>query len=151
MYVFLCNLKPHSANKRYKEKYKENYKKELQKAFYMYNDKANPLEGNLYGVVYFFHNVKDKDMPEADNISKPLWDALNKIAYPDDKNIILRIAGVFDLNLEQIDIIDLSQMPDLILDDFSEMIEENGREQRIIYVEIGKLNYNLFKFGYETK
>jgi hypothetical protein len=109
------------------------------------------LEGNLYGVVYFFHNVEGQNMPEADNISKPLWDALNKIVYQDDRNIILRIAGVFNLNIEPIDVIDLSQMPDLVLDDFSEMIEENEREQRIIYVEIGKLNYNLFKFGYENK
>ncbi|MEK7395728.1 MAG: RusA family crossover junction endodeoxyribonuclease, partial [Candidatus Poribacteria bacterium] len=117
------------------------------KAFKGYNVSAVQLEGNLYGVVYYFHRVPTQI--DADNISKPIWDALNEIAFQDDRNIVLRIAGVFNLNLEQIDVIDLSQMPDLVLDDFSEMINENGGKQRIIYVEIGKLNYNLFRFGYE--
>jgi|WetSurMetagenome_2_1015567.scaffolds.fasta_scaffold663494_1 Holliday junction resolvase RusA-like endonuclease len=142
MYVFLCNLKPHSFNKRHKEKYKEHYKSELQKAFYKYNFEVSPLEGNLYGVVYYFHNVLTQ--LDADNISKPIWDALEAVVYSDDKEIKLRIAGVFDLISESIETL---KIPQSVLDDFLGMIDE-GKEH-ILYVEIGSLDYSLFKFEYE--
>jgi hypothetical protein len=75
-----------------------------------------------------------------------MWDALNKIAYLDDKNIKLRIAGVFDLVSEPIEAL---KIPQSILGDFLRMIDE-GKEH-ILYVEIGSLNYSLFEFEYEMK
>jgi len=140
MYVFLNNSRPRSVNAKYTEKFKQ----DIQKAFKEYNFSANQLEGNLYGVVYYFHRVQTQI--DADNISKPIWDALNTIAYSDDKNIKLRIAGVFDLISESIEAL---KIPQSVLGDFLKMIDE-GKEH-ILYVEIGSLDYSLFEFEYEMK
>ena len=140
MYVFLCNSRPRSVN----AKNTEIFKQDIQEAFKEYNVNANQLEGNLYGVVYYFHRVPTQI--DADNISKPIWDALNTIAYSDDRNIKLRIAGIFDLISESIEAL---KIPQSVLGDFLEMIDE-GKEH-IIYVEIGNLDYNLFEFEYEMK
>lgn len=35
--------------------------------------------------------------PDADNISKPVWDALRGVAYHDDKQIRRRSSGIIEL------------------------------------------------------
>jgi Holliday junction resolvase RusA-like endonuclease len=147
MYVFLYNQQPLSSQVKNK-KHKEIYKQGIEKAFKKYNIGATLLDGDLHGIVYYFHRVATT--LDVDNMSKPIWDALNTIAYPDDRNIKLRIAGVFDLNSNPIGIIDILQMPDSVLDDFSQVTDENAKEQHVIYVEVGILNYDLFRFGCEV-
>jgi len=132
MYTFLSDSKPRSSNAGNSEKYNQR----IQQAFRNYNAKAIQLEGNLYGVVYYFFIPDREGEPDADNISKKIWDALNTIAYLDDKNIKLRIAGVFDLISESIETL---KIPQSALDDFLGMIDE-GKEH-ILYVEIGSLDY----------
>jgi Holliday junction resolvase RusA-like endonuclease len=123
---FLSNSRPRSVN----AKNTEIFKQDIQEAFKEYNFSANQLEGNLYGIVYYFHRIPTQI--DADNISKPIWDALNTIAYSDDKNIKLRIAGVFDLNSVPIEEIDTSQMSDSVIVDFLKMTNENAREKHIM-------------------
>ena len=79
-------------------------------------------------------------------ISKPIWDALKSTAYTDDTLVRFRSSGVFDLRAEGIEVLDLSDMPDYLLEDFLKMIES---EDHILYVEIGKFDYGLFQLGYE--
>jgi hypothetical protein len=139
MYIFLSDSRPRSSN----AGYSEGYNQRIQQAFRNYNPNATQLEGNLYGVVYYFF-IPNKNKPDADNISKKIWDSLNTIAYLDDKSIRLRIAGVFDLISESIETL---KIPQSVLDDFLGMIDE-GKEH-ILYVEIGSLDYSLFEFEYE--
>jgi hypothetical protein len=140
MYAFLSNLKPRSVNAQKSERYKNG----IQNAFHHYHHTMPTLSGSLYGFIYYFHKVKTE--LDADNLSKPIWDALKSVAYTDDKIIRFRSSGVFDLQSEQLEILDLSTMPDYVFDDFLRMIES---EDHILYVEFGELDYGLFQFGYE--
>lgn len=141
MYTFLSNFPPRSVNA---EK-KTAYYTALVTAFQQYNLSAQQLNYDLYGFAYYFH--RGKTGLDADNLSKPIWDALKPVAYPDDKLIRFRSSAVFDLQASGIEVLDLSNMPDEILIDFLEMID-NGKDH-ILYVELGKFNFNLFQFGYE--
>jgi hypothetical protein len=138
MYVFLSHLIPHSVNARSLQKYKQN----IQDAFRACYENPAPLDGSLYGRIYYFH--KDRTELDADNMSKPIWDALETVAYLDDRMIKLRSAGIWDLRAASIEILDLSQMPDTLFADFIQMIDE---EDHILYVEVGELDYSLFRFG----
>jgi len=122
----------------------ERYKAGIKGAFQTYHSDVGLLNHGLYGVVYYFHNTPVQ--LDADNLSKPIWDALESTAYTDDRAIRLRIAGVFDLRSEPLEVLDLSQMPDYVLEDFLEMIDN---EDHILYVEVGRLDYSLFRFGRE--
>jgi len=142
MHVFLTDLAPRSVNAKQTQKYKQG----ILEAFKRYCGSDDPLTGDLYGVVYYFHNVPTR--LDADNMSKPVWDALQKAAYRDDGAIKLRSAGIFDLRSEPIEILDLSDMPDSVWADFIKMID---KEKHILYVEVGSLDYRLFRFDFARK
>jgi Holliday junction resolvase RusA-like endonuclease len=140
MHAFLSNLKPRSVNARTSELYKNG----IQDAFRRYHQTMITDSENLYGFIYYFHRVKTE--LDADNLSKPIWDALTAVAYTDDKIIRFRSSGVFNLQDEQLEVLDLSEMPDYVFEDFLSMIE---REDHILYVEFGRFDYGLFRFSYE--
>jgi hypothetical protein len=80
-------------------------------------------------------------------LSKPVWDALEGVVYEDDLIIKLRHAGIVDLRGTDINLFDLSRMPDTIAADFIAMI---GSKDYILYVEFGQLSQDMFLFGRET-
>jgi hypothetical protein len=143
MYAFLCDFKPYSVNPRKASK-KAAYYARIVNAFRHYHSTATLLNQSLYGFVYYFH--RHKTQLDADNVSKPVWDALKNAAYQDDKIICFRSSGLFNLQSEGIEVLDLSAMPDYVLEDFLIMIEN---EDHLLYVEFGKFDYDLFKFGYQ--
>lgn len=143
MYAFLSNSIPLSVHATVR---KPRYYTELRKALQLYNKKAGLLSGNLYGFVYYFH--KRKTQLDADNLSEPVWDALNQAAYLDDKQIIFRSSGIFDLGSEGIEIFDFTDVPNKVLVDFLEMIDDDTKDH-ILYIEVGKFDYDLYRFGYE--
>jgi Holliday junction resolvase RusA-like endonuclease len=145
MYSFLSNFAPRSVNA--DPKRKAAYYKALVASFQQYNQSASQINSDLYGFAYYFH--REKTGLDADNLSKPIWDALNTVVYPDDKLIRFRSSAVFDLQANGIEVLDLSNMPDEILDDFLQMIDDE--KEHILYVELGKFNFNLFQFGYENR
>lgn len=143
MHTFLCTHKPRSVNAAKKESYYQS----LQKSLCKYNGIIEVQKKPLYGFVcYFYRGRTDLD---ADNLSKPIWDALTGIAYPDDDVIRFRSSGVFNIQDEDITVLDLSEMPDQILEDFMEMIDTE--EQHILYVEFGDFDFELLRFGYESR
>jgi Holliday junction resolvase RusA-like endonuclease len=78
MYAFLVNQRPCSV----RAKMTDRFKASIQRAFQYYWP-TKPLVSNaLYGIVYYFH--KTPTQLDADNISKPIWDALEGILYEDD-------------------------------------------------------------------
>ena len=123
------------------------YQEEIVASFYRYNGKPHIIEGEqLYGFIYYFH--KEKTTIDADNISKPIWDALISEAYSDDNQIIFRSASVLDLNRTEIDAFNVTYLPDNIFLDLMEMLDI---ENNILYVEIGTYSQSLIKFGYEAQ
>lgn len=134
MYAFLVRIKPRSvqADKTYI------YKNGVVSGFKQYYPTHSQLNENLYAISYYFH--RQPTQLDADNMSKPIWDALNSIVYEDDKSIKLRISGLVNMsNTTEISAIDITKMPDNILGDLLGML---GVEEHIVYIEIGRLNYS---------
>ena len=76
-------------------KKRRRYKNIIVEAFFRnYNGKVPRFRKGveLYGQVYFFTS-EGTDL-DADNISKPVWDALIGTAYEDDKQIVHRTSTV---------------------------------------------------------
>lgn len=139
MLTFLCASRPRSANKN--RKYSSRYKDSLEKAIKKYFPSIKLLEDQLYGSVYYFHSVPTQI--DADNLSKPIWDALEGVVYKDDSIIKLRHAGIVDLKAGDFHEIDLTDLPDIVTNDFFEMIDN---EEHFLYIEIGLLKPNMFTF-----
>ena len=79
-------------------KKRERYKGTIVEAFSRnYNGKVPKFRKGieLYGQVYFF--TSDGTDLDADNISKPVWDALIGTIYEDDKQIVQRTAELLQI------------------------------------------------------
>lgn len=135
---------PPSQNGDEKEKKKAKYQKVLVKSLERFCRGSVPLlTDNLYGVVYYFH--RKPTGTDADNISKLLWDSLNKVLFDDDKAVKLRIAGV--IPHQDINVIDTTEMAGPVADALIEAILEG--QDHVIYIECGKLNDDLFTVNLE--
>lgn len=146
MYSFIFKNQPKSYNswKNLTVIGKERYKIDIQKAFSLYFPNHEKIDYDLYGSIYYFFN---KDVgSDADNLSKPLWDCLNNYLFHDDKQIKIRIVGVFDLSKTDINILDFSGLPGEIITDLLESFES---ENHIVYIECGLLDNSMYKFNLE--
>jgi hypothetical protein len=75
------------------------------------------------------------------------WDALEGVLYEDDSIIKYRAAGIFDLRSSGLEILDFTLMPEHVVHDFLERLDDSDH---ILYMEVGNLDYSLFKFGCEN-
>ena len=139
MYEFISNIRPCSV----RAKTTERFKRAIKEAFKSYYPSTELVSNDLYGVVYYFH--KKHNQLDADNLSKPIWDALEGVLYEDDSIIKYRAAGIFDLR--GLEILDFTLMPEHVVHDFLERLDDSDH---ILYMEVGNLDYSLFKFGCEN-
>lgn len=113
----------------------------------------------LYGAVYWFVRPYKRHVhPDADNLSKKVWDALEGSAYADDKQVRLRVAAVIDLGaasgaeappLEQLD---LSSAPDAVAAALGRLLtgpDTPGAPQTrsFTYIEFGPLGTGMIRFN----
>ena len=138
MLAFVCLEKPRSHQAESRSRYQDHLR-----SWYI-----NALDGqgydgqDLYGLVYYLKNsAHDLD---ADNLSKPVWDALSGLAYVDDRVIQYRQAGIIDMGQFDIGMFDLSSVSDEVAE---RLIEVVGTEEHVLYVEFGPLNMEMFDFG----
>jgi Holliday junction resolvase RusA-like endonuclease len=143
MIGFICPFRPRSVNAKQTEKYKEKIKEYFR---YYYPDMSIFDNEKLYGIVYYFYRRKTE--LDADNLSKPIWDALETVLYNDDRIIKLRYSGIYDLK-NDVTKLDITRMPKNVYSDFLEYIE-NIECEHLSYIELGKLNNSLFIIGGET-
>lgn len=141
MYIFFCPFKPKSAQSGSLGKYKEKIASTFRANF----PSSQLMEGNLYGITYYLH--KQSSQMDADNISKPIWDSLESHAYENDGNIKLRTAGIIDLNSDDFIDFEITNVSDTVLENFIDALDNNDH---IIYIEIGSLKPDLFKFNLES-
>lgn len=130
--------KPASYNQRNKAQYQKQIASTYQR---QYNGKLPDVD--LYAsVIYLYREDKRLD---ADNISKPLWDALNTVAYTDDRQIKARTAVAIDLNKIDFFVFDIDGTvePDVTYD-LMDCISDNDHT---LLIEIGEIRTikNLFK------
>lgn len=100
-------------------------------------------KGNkLYGQVYFFTS-EGTDL-DADNISKPVWDALEGLVYDNDKQIVMRKSSV--IYKTRHDLIALDGNSDRAAD----LIQVIQRKTvKCIYIECGHFNESMVKIDLE--
>ncbi len=89
-------------------------------------------QDKLYAIVYHFYR-EEKNL-DADNLSKPLWDALRKTAFDDDYQIKIRCAA--SINLEKEAVILDESIPEEVLYELSDGIYNHDH---ILYIELGEL------------
>ena len=101
---------------------------------------------DLYALVYYLH--RRHDPLDADNLSKPVLDALTGAAYQDDSQVKVRTAGVFDLR-GGYRVLSLHEVPQPLQQHLVGALASN--EPHTLYVEIGRLHYGAhFQFGAEV-
>ncbi len=104
------------------------------------------LANYLSGKVFYIHRVPD--YKDADNISKPLWDSLNKQAYNDDNQIkyieTLKVSITEFNNNCEFDFTKLDEEDFSILLDFVD--NYGGKKERILYVNISEYETENISF-----
>lgn len=138
MRAFICLQRPRSYN----AKKRPHYQEQLREAYSEYHPEAGAFGGSLYGRAYCFQ-ARPTGV-DADNLSKPIWDALRDLAYGDDAQIELRHAGILQLSDGVIGQLDLTSIPDEVADD---LIDALGSEPHVLYVEVGPLMPGMYTFG----
>lgn len=96
---------------------------------------------NLYARVYYFH--KGPRQIDADNLSKPVLDALSKIVYEDDNLVIDRQA--VKINLREKDGYSLSD--DLSTAWYDKLTRSMDRYSDFLFIEVGELQKISVAFG----
>ena len=131
-FSFVYSGKPESYNADSKKK--QVYKKRLS-SVYKRRFSGMIAEKELYAAIYYFYR-EDVGL-DADNISKPAWDALNAVGYSDDKQIKIRTAVAIDLS--KYDIVDFDQdnIPSDVLTDLVQSIVDNNHT---LYIEVGEID-----------
>lgn len=100
---------------------------------------TNMLTQDLCVKAFYLHKVRDKK--DADNISKPLWDALNGQVYKDDRQICyletLKVdttkVGSCEFDISDIDDEDLNDLTDFLFNPLSPA-------ERLLYIEVADLD-----------
>jgi hypothetical protein len=140
MTAFVCTARPRSVN----AKGTATYQQLLRDAFAFFHEAHVPADEPKYGLAYYFH-ARPTEL-DADNLSKPIWDALEGLCYADDRSIRDRRSGTVDLRSNDFHAFNLSRLPD---DVAAALINAIGAEDHILYVEFGALNDQMFAFGIE--
>lgn len=120
------------------------YEADVRAAFRHYWPLVTVQKEELYGIVYYFHRVPNQI--DADNLCKPVFDALENELYANDKSVRLVRSGIFDLTANDIQVLNLTNVPDNVFPDFLKALNTSDH---ILYIEIGNLNYGMFAFDCE--
>lgn len=140
-FSFVYSGKPESYNA--DSKRKQVYKKRLSSA-YKRRFSGMIAEKELYAAIYYFYR-EDVGL-DADNISKPAWDALNAVGYSDDKQIKIRTAVAINLCEHDILVFDQDILPTDVLIDLIQSIADNNHT---LYIEVGEIDRydNIFNIS----
>jgi hypothetical protein len=144
--AFVCAVQPLSVNAKSSAAKRATYRERLAAAFDRARGGSRRPSGPCYGIVYYF--PKGRSTTDADNISKPLWDALRGVAYEDDAVLRFRQAGVIDTSETDMSELDLTNMPDEAAERLLELV---GEGEHTLYIEIGSLRADMFVFGLASR
>lgn len=118
-FVYAGKPESYNADTRKKQLYKKRLSSAYERRF------SGMLAGKeLYASIYYFY--KEDVGLDADNISKPAWDALNAVGYTDDKMIKIRSAVAINLGEHDILYFDQDNMPTDVLVDLMQSIADNN-------------------------
>lgn len=160
--VLACERRPPSTNNDV-GKGREDFGREIA---LRYRDIGEPkLDGWLYGIViWFVRGYRPGNDPDADNISKGVWDMLSALkqsdapsrqrlgASNDDKQVRRRVAGIFDLapaegdapSLEQLN---LTDVPPDVVQRLRDMVAGIADCRSLTYIRFGALQGSMYKLA----
>lgn len=142
MELVISNLVPLSYN----SKNKVEYQKRICAAFLRKYKGVVPkfsVDDELYARVFFF--TSDGVNVDSDNISKPIWDAVNGLVYSDDRKIVMRTAAVIDVTQHPFNIIDTSSIESAVAADLVQELSKGS--VRCLYIECSKFKESMIKIG----
>ena len=88
----------------------------------------------LYAKVVYFH--RGRSTLDADNLSKPVLDALKGVVYTDDSQIVLRVAAKVALEVDTYEI----RATAAIMTEYQQLIGLLATEEYVLYIEVGDLD-----------
>lgn len=145
-FYMVTPTRPKSYN--VKKKFMAPYTKELQAVALqelqlMQRDSGVLLKKQkLYSNIIYFHRVSN-DI-DADNLSKPILDALNTVVYNDDVQILKRTAMKIDLNSDYS--LSNENIPDAWYNKLLEMINDDS-VRHLLFIEVGIIDELKATFG----
>ena len=142
MEIVIKGIVPLSYNSRNKATYQSQIRSAFLRKFRGTVPTFAPTE-ELYARVYFF--TSDGVNVDCDNISKPIWDAVNGLVYVDDRNIVMRTAAVIDVNLHPLNVIDTSSIESGVAADLMQVLA--SPVVKCLYIECGKFKESMIKIG----
>jgi len=145
MELVIRGLVPLSYNSR-SPKNKDAYSKKIRSAFlrkFKGDVPKFPPNEELYARVYFF--TSSGVNVDCDNISKPIWDAVNNLLYVDDRKIVMRTAAVVDVNIHPYHFIDASSIDGAVAADLMQGLADT--DVKCLYIECGKFKESRIKIG----
>jgi len=100
--------------------------------------------GPLYSKVFYFHRGK-RDI-DADNISKPVLDALRGVAFVDDAQVSWRLAAKIDVSRPY-----TVRQNDAAWEAYAELLESlgDGTVMDVLYIEVWDLPVRDVSLGRE--
>jgi hypothetical protein len=108
------------------------------------HDTAPVLDGDLYALVLYVHQRPTQ--LDADNLSKPVLDALSGVCYTDDRQVKVRTSGTLHLGEAFFDLADVD-VPPALFDEFARAI---AQEDHVVYAEIGPLHFSMYRMNREV-
>ena len=130
----------------YNSRNKGSYQKRIRSAFlqkFRGNVPKFHVGAELYARVYFF--TSDGVNVDADNISKPIWDAVSGLVYEDDRDIVMRTAAIINVKKHPINIIDTDGIAGDVAADLMQGLADSS--VKCLYIECGKLTESMIKIG----
>ena len=126
--ILLFQREPRSVNARSRPKYQAELALQAQRTV------AAPLrDARLYGKIYYLH--RGRTAIDADNLSKPILDALREVVFLDDAQVVLRTAAIVSLDAGGIQLAPGSD----VLEAIPDFIDLVATQAHLIYVEVGQL------------
>ena len=142
--AFVLPRKPLSYNAFRDASRKASYTSALRDSYLAAGGHPHAVTAPHYGIVYHLH--RPDDPTDADNISKPVWDALRRVAYEDDALVELRIAGKLRIGRGLPATLNLTGVPRDALRRLTVLAGKQSTDH-MLYVELGTLRSAMFAFG----
>jgi Holliday junction resolvase RusA-like endonuclease len=144
--AFLSKRRPRSINEKYRSSklralYYE-YQQDIKDDFDRWSCPPVSSSNEVYARIYYFHSRATG--LDADNISKPIIDALKGKAYPDDNRVVLRAAAKINLSSSKSEEFNFAHIQDPLL---SELLDAWDGEEHFVYVELGDFSKEMIIFG----
>ena len=133
MELVIRGITPLSYNSKRKDVYQEKIRSAFLRKF-KGNVPKFPTGIELYAKAFFF--TSDGVNVDTDNISKPIWDALNGLLYDDDRNIVLRMASVIDVERRPITIDTTNIDGDVAAELIQGLAEKNVKCLYLVFITI---------------